>query len=64
MNLVKFSRIKKVGEIMVIWLVIIFIVVVLILGLIGGFFLVRKYMMDYLKKNLLINEEMFCMMMM
>ncbi len=51
MNLVKFSRIKKAGETMATWLAIIFIVAALILGLIGGFLLARKYMMDYLKKN-------------
>lgn len=50
MNLVKFSRIKKAGETMATWLAIIFIVAALILGLIGGFLLARKYMMDYLKK--------------
>ena len=55
MNLVKFSRIKKAGETMATWL---------ILGLIGGFLLARKYMMDYLKKNPPINEEMLRMMMM
>ncbi|HCV9992175.1 YneF family protein [Staphylococcus aureus] len=46
------------------WLAIIFIVAALILGLIGGFLLTRKYMMDYLKKNPPINEEMLRMMMM
>lgn len=51
MNLVKFSRIKKAGETMATWLAIIFIVAALILGLIGGFLLARKYMMDYLKKK-------------
>ena len=51
MNLVKFSRIKKAGETMATWLAIIFIVAALILGLIGGFLLARKYMMDYLKKT-------------
>lgn len=64
MNLVKFSRIKKAGETMATWLAIIFIVAALILGLIGGFLLARKYMMDYLKKNPPINEEMLRMMMM
>ncbi|MGJ0277064.1 YneF family protein, partial [Streptococcus pyogenes] len=33
------------------WLAIILIILALIVGLIGGFFLARKYMMDYLKKN-------------
>ncbi|HDE0328691.1 TPA: YneF family protein [Staphylococcus aureus] len=46
------------------WLAIIFIVAALILGLIGGFLLARKYTMDYLKKNPPINEEMLRMMMM
>ena len=46
------------------WLAILLIVLALILGLVGGFFLARKYMMDYLKKNTPINEEMLRMMMM
>ncbi|MFZ7647105.1 YneF family protein [Staphylococcus saprophyticus] len=46
------------------WLAIVLIVLALILGLVGGFFLARKYMMDYLKKNPPINEEMLRMMMM
>jgi len=46
------------------WLAILLIVLALILGLVGGFFLARKYMMDYLKKNPPINEEMLRMMMM
>ncbi|WP_343237041.1 YneF family protein, partial [Staphylococcus warneri] len=45
------------------WLAIILIVIALIAGLVGGFFLARKYMMDYLKKNPPINEEMLRMMM-
>ena len=49
---------------MVTWLAILLIVLALILGLVGGFFLARKYMMDYLKKNPPINEEMLRMMMM
>ena len=52
------------GETMATWLAIILIVAVLIIGLVGGFFLARKYMMDYLKKNPPINEEMLRMMMM
>ncbi len=52
------------GEIMVTWLAILLIVVALIGGLALGFFLARKYMMDYLKKNPPINEEMLRMMMM
>mgnify|MGYP003063609138 FL=1 len=46
------------------WLAILLIVLALILGLVGGFFLARKYMMDYLKKNPPINEEMLRMMLM
>ena len=45
------------------WLAILLIIVALIIGLVGGFFLARKYMMDYLK-NPPINEEMLRMMMM
>nr|WP_186295453.1 YneF family protein [Staphylococcus saprophyticus] len=52
------------GETMATWLAIVLIVLALILGLVGGFFLARKYMMDYLKKNPPINEEMLRMMMM
>ena len=52
------------GETMATWLAIILIVIALIAGLVGGFFLARKYMMDYLKKNPPINEEMLRMMMM
>ncbi|HCN60688.1 hypothetical protein BUY94_08935 [Mammaliicoccus fleurettii] len=64
MNLVNFYRIQKVGEIMATWLAILLIIVALIGGLAIGFFLARKYMMDYLKKNPPINEEMLRMMMM
>lgn len=46
------------------WLAILLIILALIIGLVGGFFLARKYMMDYLKKNPPINEEMLRMMMM
>jgi len=53
-----------VGEIMATWLAILLIIVALIGGLAIGFFLARKYMMDYLKKNPPINEEMLRMMMM
>ncbi len=52
------------GETMATWLAILLIIVALIGGLVGGFFLARKYMMDYLKKNPPINEEMLRMMMM
>ncbi|HEO8418386.1 YneF family protein [Niallia sp. FSL W8-0635] len=40
------------------------IVVALIAGIVIGFFIARKYMMDYLKKNPPINEQMLKMMMM
>lgn len=33
------------------WLAILLIVIALIGGLVGAFFLARKYMMDYLKKT-------------
>ncbi|WHI61536.1 YneF family protein [Mammaliicoccus lentus] len=46
------------------WLAILLIIVALIGGIALGFFLARKYMMDYLKKNPPINEEMLRMMMM
>lgn len=44
-------------------LVILLVVVALILGAVGGFFLARKYMEDYLKKNPPVNEDMLRMMM-
>ena len=46
------------------WIAIILIVLALIAGLAIGFFLARKYMMDFFKKNPPINEEMLRMMMM
>ncbi|MDT4052306.1 YneF family protein, partial [Staphylococcus arlettae] len=49
---------------MAVWLAVLLIVIALIIGLVGGFFLARKYMMDYFKKNPPINEEMLRMMMM
>lgn len=52
------------GETVATWLAILLIIVALIAGLAGGFFLARKYMFDYLKKNPPINEEMLRMMMM
>lgn len=52
------------GDSMPIWVAIVLIVIFLIIGLVAGFFLARKYMMDYLKKNPPINEEMLRMMMM
>lgn len=38
-------------------IVILIAVIALILGAIGGFFLARKYMKDYLEKNPPVNEE-------
>ncbi|WP_054789276.1 YneF family protein [Gracilibacillus dipsosauri] len=43
---------------------IIFIVVALLAGVALGFFIARKYMMNYLKKNPPINEQMLRTMMM
>lgn len=43
---------------------ILLIVLALVGGLVGGFFLARKYMMDYFQKNPPINEDMLRMMMM
>lgn len=40
------------------------IVVALLAGIAIGFFIARKYMMDYLKKNPPINEQMIRVMMM
>ncbi|KAB2337613.1 YneF family protein [Cytobacillus depressus] len=40
------------------------IVVALLVGVALGFFIARKYMMSYLKKNPPINEQMLKMMMM
>ncbi|MFC4617446.1 YneF family protein [Camelliibacillus cellulosilyticus] len=46
------------------WLYILIGVVGVIVGLLLGFFIARKYMMDYLKKNPPINEQMLRVMMM
>jgi uncharacterized protein YneF (UPF0154 family) len=46
------------------WLYILIGVLALIAGLAIGFFIARKYMMNYLKKNPPINEQMLKMMMM
>lgn len=46
------------------WLYILVGVLALLAGLALGFFIARKYMMDYLKKNPPINEQMLKMMMM
>jgi len=39
------------------------IIVALIVGAVGGFFISRQYMMKYLKENPPINEDMLRMMM-
>lgn len=44
-------------------LAITFIILALIVGLVGGFFIARQYMMKYLKENPPINEDMLRMMM-
>lgn len=41
---------------MILWVGILVGVVVLFIGVVFGFFIVCKYMMSYLKKNLFINE--------
>lgn len=46
------------------WLAILLIVVALLAGVALGFFIARKYMMSYLKKNPPINEQMLKVMMM
>ena len=46
------------------WLGILVGVVALVAGVALGFFIARKYMMNYLKKNPPINEQMLKMMMM
>lgn len=43
---------------------ILYVVIALIVGLVAGFFLARKYMETYLKKNPPVNEDMLRMMMM
>ena len=45
-------------------IVIVIAVVAALLGAVGGFFLARKYMQDYLKKNPPVNEDMLRMLMM
>lgn len=52
------------GEQMATGIWILIVLLALAAGAALGFFLARKYMMDYLKKNPPINEEMLRMMMM
>ena len=49
---------------MQLWLAILLIVVALLAGIALGFFIARKYMMNYMKKNPPINEKMLRVMMM
>jgi uncharacterized protein len=46
------------------WEIVLTAVVALLAGVAIGFFIARKYMMNYLKKNPPINEQMLKMMMM
>ncbi|WP_313468105.1 YneF family protein [Carnobacterium sp.] len=45
-------------------LAIFLIILALVAGLVAGFFLARKYMMDYFQKNPPINEDTLRMLMM
>ena len=45
-------------------IVVLIAVIALAVGAVGGFFLARKYMQDYLKKNPPVNEDMLRNMMM
>ncbi|HZH58287.1 YneF family protein [Metabacillus halosaccharovorans] len=49
---------------MELWVVILVGILALLAGVALGFFIARKYMMNYLKKNPPINEQMLKMMMM
>ncbi|MFC4735690.1 MULTISPECIES: YneF family protein [Bacillaceae] len=49
---------------MQLWLAILLIVIALLAGIALGFFIARKYMMNYMKKNPPINEKMLRVMMM
>ncbi|KAF1295798.1 hypothetical protein BAU15_04490 [Enterococcus sp. JM4C] len=44
-------------------IVVLIAVIALLVGAVGGFFIARKYMQDYLKKNPPVNEEMLRSMM-
>ncbi|MFS0782152.1 YneF family protein [Bacillus sp. 1P06AnD] len=47
-----------------VWQIVLTAVIALLAGTALGFFIARKYMMNYLKKNPPINEQMLRMMMM
>ena len=49
---------------MSIGIAILLIVLALVAGLVGGYFIARNYMMDYFKKNPPVNEDMLRMLMM
>ncbi|MBF8417306.1 YneF family protein [Weizmannia coagulans] len=49
---------------MMIWVFVLVALIALLAGAAIGFFIARKYMMNYLKKNPPINEQMLRMMMM
>ncbi|WP_205528104.1 YneF family protein [Suicoccus acidiformans] len=44
------------------WMWILLVIVALIAGLVGGFFIARRYMMDYFKENPPIDERMISQM--
>ena len=45
-------------------IVVLIAIIALLIGAVGGFFLARKYMQDYFKKNPPVNEDMLRSMMM
>lgn len=45
------------------WMWVLLVIVALIGGLVGGFFIARKYMVDYFKDNPPIDERMITQMM-
>lgn len=59
-----YTRQHEGGNYMDLWVVILVGVLALLAGVALGFFIARKYMMNYLKKNPPINEQMLRMMMM
>ena len=59
-----YGRQHEGGSLMSTGLWILVVVLALVAGVALGFFIARKYMMNYLKKNPPINEQMLKMMMM
>lgn len=45
-------------------IVVLIAIIALLIGAVGGFFLARKYMKDYLEKSSQVNEDMLRSMMM